>query len=179
MITSTQPNSWDLIQPGDHLIYNSMKDLVDWGIMLKTGSPACHIEICIAPGKAVAARNGIGVDDYPLRKEGLAWILRPKSPLDITSGLEWFYRSAHGQKYGWAELFNFWLPFSDLPSDGMICSTFAAFFGDACGFEAFNQNYDHNKISPADYTKSGAFDWVWTKFPTKTQKARRDKSAGL
>jgi hypothetical protein len=147
--------------PGDHLIYTAFNP-VDIGIMVKTGSWGCHIEIYIGNGLSVASRNGKGIDQYALRTDGLSCVLRPRLPFDIERGMYWFCRLHPYEKaYAWRELGNFFLPFGTVKCRGMICSVFAAHFDHHSGYHPFNIDWNPNKISPADYLKSGLFEWVW------------------
>src|SRR5690242_19153096 len=95
------------LQPGDCLLYWG-NSLFEWAIALKTWSKVAHVEIYRGEAKSVASRNGIGVGKYPLRTEGLSWVLRPETVLSIGMADSWFFR-VQGQKYDWLGLLCFTL----------------------------------------------------------------------
>jgi hypothetical protein len=149
------------ILPGDVLIYTG-NSLIDWAIKLKTWSRACHCEIYIGGDKSVAARWP-RISLYPLRKEGLAYVLRPVGKLDMGTGMEWFYSRANGLPYAYWELLNFYLPYGSINVRGMICSSFAARFLKHCGFMPFAPEWPKDKVAPANFLMlpPQVFDWVW------------------
>lgn len=157
-----------MIQAGDHLIYGVRGfDLFNRITRLKTWSPAVHIELCIGQGESVASRNGIGVNLYPLRTEGLIAILRPKQELDLSAGLSWFnkpynkitHEGVRGRPYGWLDLLQFIN--INIHTDGWICSEFVSLFDEASEFYPFNPEYNDGRIDPGDYFVSNAFIWKW------------------
>lgn len=149
--------------PGDHLIYSGF-GLADWFVMIKTGSWACHVERYDGSDMVMASRPWVGIGRYAFSRKGLSAVLRPNQPLDLEAGRHWFYCIPQQQKpYSWPELFNFFLPFSVIKTRGMTCATFIAALDRYSGLDVFNPMWPENKISPADFLKSGMFDWVWSK----------------
>lgn len=159
---------WPTPLAGDHLLYGvSGLNLFNRITRLKTWSPAVHIELYVDDCKSVASRNGLGVNMYPFREEGLIGILRPKQAFDIEAGLKWFnqpfnsvtHEGVRGRPYGWLDLLQFIN--INVHTDGWICSEFVARFDEACGFYPFNHEYNEGRIDPGDYFVSNDFEWLW------------------
>jgi hypothetical protein len=150
--------------PGDHLIYTG-RAFVDRLIQLKTFSMASHIEIYAGSDQSAASRPGKrkGVRLYPLRKEDLAYVLRPTMPFDFQAAMVWFYGHAIGAPYAYTELVNFFLPGAVFNAQGMVCSTFARMFDEHGSFYPFKPEWTELKVAPANFLMVNCFDWVWTK----------------
>lgn len=149
-----------LIQPGDCLLYggSSLTDLI---IEVKTWSIVAHVEIALDSGSSIASRNGIGVNKYAFRKEGLMFILRPKTTLRLDLGLRWFEDVAKGQAYDWLGLLCFTLAVKQGSPNKMFCSEFATNFYRACQLPIFNPYWPADKVSPGNLLTSPALDIIW------------------
>jgi len=141
---------------GDCLLYHG-NSLFDGIIYLKTWSSVCHVEVYRGEGISVAARNGVGVNYYPLRIKGLAHVLRPKESFDKAMANAWFYSSARGQGYDWMGLLVFYLAVKRGSKDKMFCSEFATRYYRAGGFDPFNPDYDADRVAPAQFLQSPSF----------------------
>lgn len=139
----------------------SEPSLVDWIIRVKTWSDVAHVEVYIGDGKSVASRNGIGVNKYALRKQGLAYVLRPKAFVDMDVGLVWFNQDARGEKYDWLGLICFTLAVKQGSLNKMFCSEFAKRFYDESNFPALHSKWDADKTAPGNFLMSPNFDWIW------------------
>lgn len=152
------------LRPGDCLLYFSRHSLMDWCVAIKTWNLVSHVEIYRGEGMSVASRNGIGVNLYNLRRDGLAYVLRPREdsgPLDVTKSQSWFFRTAQGQGYDWLGLLCFTLAVHQGAPDKMFCSEFATRWYRAGGFRPFAEAYDADLVAPAQFLQSPAFEPVW------------------
>lgn len=125
-----------LIQAGDVLLYRG-GGAYSWIIALKTWHQVSHVEVSIGDGRSAASRDGKGVGLYPHRESGLIHVLRPVVPFQRASAMDWYYRDANGQPYGWLDLLAFIGVKRDAP--GMVCSDFATRFLRAGGVPVFNK----------------------------------------
>lgn len=154
----TDANLLTQLQPGDNLLYRA-KGVFGWVISIKTWSPIAHCECYIGQGRSVASRDGVGVGQYPLRTQDLAFILRPKLPIDLEAGLAWF-KTVEGQKYDWFGLLRFAWRSRFLPGDPnnkQFCSEFLTRFDRAMGIDPFN-HADADARPPAEFLISNVFD---------------------
>lgn len=152
------------LQFGDCLLYSTKWDLVDIIIRIKSWSVASHVEVYVGGNQSVASRNGIGVNKYPLRREGLVAVLRPKAPLDRDAGMAWFYSQACGQKYDFLGLMCFFLAVKRGSPDRQFCSEFSTNFYRACQFEPFNADDSADTIAPGTNLFSSQLEHVWKNF---------------
>jgi len=150
-----------ILQPGDTILYFS-KDLVDWIIALKTWTKVAHIEIYRGDQSSYASRNGIGVNIYPLRLDGVAAVVRPKLPLDWQAANLWFETHARGQSYDWLGLLCFTLARRRGEKGKMFCSEFATRFYRAARFDPFNPRWPADRVPPSFFLVSDAFEVIWT-----------------
>lgn len=147
----------------------SKSDLFGWVTSFKTWSPAVHVEKYEGDGLALASRNGLGVNRYPLRLEQLCAVLRPNQPINMGAVTKWFEQEfdpetglgVRWRPYGWLDLPRFYG--IRIPTKGWICSQFAANFDRAGGLKSFAQNYYSGTIDPGDFFLSPAFDWAWVR----------------
>ena len=97
----------DQIRPGDTLLYSGT-GLVDWVIRTKTWSKFSHCEFYDGSGYSLASRNGIGVNKYPVRTNGLLAVYRLRAgiPFDLNAARAWF-STVDGQGYDWLGLLSF------------------------------------------------------------------------
>lgn len=150
-----------ILQPGDVLLYYTTHDLVDTIIAEKTGKDVGHVERYAGDNQSFASRNGVGVNLYPLRLDGLICVRRPYKAIDFTAGVAWFNKVAKGQGYDFEGLLSF-TSFIKHGHDGqMFCSEFSVNFDRACGFEPFNSDQPAFETSPRDLWISGAYTTVW------------------
>lgn len=138
------------LQPGDVLLYNG-SGLYSWIIRIKTWHATSHVEVYVGDGQSVASRDGIGVGLYTSRSDGLTHVLRPTVPFQYKAAMDWFYRHANKQPYGWLDLLAFVGMTRDHP--GMVCSDFATQFLRAGGVPVFNQE-PSRQIAPFQFLTS-------------------------
>lgn len=152
------------LQFGDCLLYSTKWDLIDIIIRIKTWSVASHVEVYVGNDFSVASRNGIGVNRYPLRKDGLVAVLRPKLPLNRDAGMEYFYKKACGQGYDFKGLLCFALAVHQGSPDKQFCSEFETNFYRACQFEPFSSDVSADTIAPGTNLFSSEFTHIWKSF---------------
>ena len=162
-------NSFDqsVLQSGDVLLYYT-PDIVDFIIAEKTGHRVGHVERYATSGLSMASRNGVGVNIYPLRLDGLVSIRRPIGQFNFEKGYDWFNNGVDengikikGQGYDFDGLVSF-TSFVDRGHAGqMFCSEFSVNFDRACGYASFNPAQGAWSISPAAILLSGAYETVW------------------
>jgi len=140
-------NPIPLLQPGDILLYGDSSPL-SWAIRFRTWSDVSHVEIYAGDLHSLASRRE-GVNQYPMRVDGLRRVMRPAAPFDFTAGLKWFYDQAGGTPYGWLDLWRFYG--IDVETKGWICSEFADYFFQNCGLPLFNLDYPEGAVCPRDY----------------------------
>lgn len=156
------------LMPGDCLLYAPGRSWVSWLIAIKTWHRISHVEVYEGVNgshKAVASRNGIGVNRYSLRMADLAYVLRPTTAPNMVAATEWFERIARGQRYDFAAILRFLWP-SDAPDvdlDRQMCSPFGARWYRAAEVPAFASHEDADLIAPFQFLTSPAFTIVWRK----------------
>jgi hypothetical protein len=144
--------------PGDILLYNTSDftdDIIDW----KTGDDVAHIEIYVGNGLSWASRNGIGVNEYPYRPQGLMYVRRPVPSFDLVKARLWFEDGVKGLPYGFGDLLETMNIKNNLA--GVDCSHFAAACMEASGCHQFDVNYPKNKITPRDFKISTQSFEIW------------------
>ena len=159
----------DLLQPGDVLLYRPAKlraGLASWFfgkvISIKTWTDISHCECYIGPGQSLAARDGVGVNLYPLRTADLGYVLRPKGPLNIERGLAWFYKNACGQKYDWLGLMVFAHAVKQGDPNKSFCSEFVArLFDRGFHYPLFSWMWDSDRVSPSMLASSVNLELIW------------------
>lgn len=147
------------MKPGDLLLY-APKGLWGWLIVLKTWArPAVsHCEIYAGDGVSFASRERGGVNYYPTRPNPRL-VLRPNRPLDLPAMKAWC-DSVQGQKYDYiGVIFNFFAA-KVAAQDKQWCSEAATRAYRAGGLEPFHPDYDADRVAPATFLASGAFDLV-------------------
>lgn len=136
-------------------------DVVDWSIAVKTGYWIAHCEIYDGEGMSVASRNGIGVNRYPLRTDGLVCVRRPIGVIDREASEKWFSDEARGQKYDFKGLMCFYLAVNHGSAHKMFCSEFALrWYRKAC-IQPLNTEIDADRTAPCEFWKTPAFFTVW------------------
>lgn len=155
----------DSLLPADMLLYYT-EDIVDRVIAEKTGYRLGHVERYAGGGQSLASRNGIGVDVYPLRLDGLVCMRRPIGPFNFDKGMAWFNQAPplpmiKGQSYDWEGL----LTFTSITTQGeegkMFCSEFSINFDRACDFVPCNPTVPAYEIAPAHLRLLPTFQTIW------------------
>jgi hypothetical protein len=162
------------LRPGDHLLYDirsPWRDPFGWAvdriIKIKTWSDVAHIEVVGAivggvdggPQKIFSwASRSDGVNEYPFRRDGLQYVLRPRV---WGSTFDWFIRHAQGQAYDWLGLLCFTLAVKRGAPDRMFCSEFARNLDRAAGCPSFADAWPGDKTAPGSFLMSPAFDTIW------------------
>lgn len=150
------------IVKGDILMYDR-NGIVNRFIRLKTGSCYSHCEVYVGNSRTYASRNGIGVDEYELRTDGLVAIYRPLATFYKDSGEEWFQNVARGQKYDWFGLVAFWFArLQGSKNRKMFCSEFVIRYMRACHVYIFSDEADADAVSPGMITFSNDVKRVWS-----------------
>jgi hypothetical protein len=158
-----------MLKPGDTLLY-FQQSAFDWLVALKTWNFVAHCEIYVGSGQSVASRQG-GVNLYPLRLDGLAYIRRPIMPFDFSSAMNWFSvpynprtgRGIEGQKYDYLGLLCFTLAVRQGSPHRMFCSEFATRWYRRAGLYVVAQDYDADRVAPAQLLQSPSLRTVWTR----------------
>ena len=152
------------LQAGDILLYAG--ELVDDASLVKEGDEgadaAAHVELYMGHGVSYASRNGIGVNAYAFRQEGLHQVRRPvgSATFDRAGVERWFEGGVRGLPYGWADIaaaFNL-----HLVTGGVDCSHFAASLLYVAGCGQFDASYPQNKITPRDFKLSLESRRIWS-----------------
>ncbi len=160
LIFMSLPFYKSVLIPGDCLLYFS-HSLVDWAIALKSWTKTAHVEIYSGQGLSVASRNGIGVNKYPLRVSGICAVRRPVGKIDLDSANAWFEASARWQKYDWKGLLCFTLAVKQGAADKMFCSEFATRYYRHAAMQAFDPDWDADRVPPSFFLVSPLFETVW------------------
>lgn len=149
----------DLI-PGDILLYDS-GSLTDEGIKIAEGDDVAHIEIYAGKGQSYASRNGIGVSCYPFRPDGLKYVRRCKTTLNVETVDKWFLNGINGMAYGWGDILasvepdERGLASTDLTKcQGVDCSHLASALLEVGQCAQFDDTFPKNKIRPRDFKLS-------------------------
>ena len=148
--------------PGDCLLY-WRADLVDWIIRCKTWTKCAHVEVYRGEGMSYASRNGIGVNIYPVRWDGLVAIRRPDlrfGTVNTGAAASWF-SGVQGQGYDWIGLCSFYIASVQGSPKKMFCSEFATRLYRAYGFAAIACDYDADLVAPAQFEQTPALKTVW------------------
>jgi hypothetical protein len=153
------PIPFEKIQRGDVLLYGG-NDILDRLIQLKTWSDVAHIEIYAGCGKSVASRNGLGVDIYPFRTEGLRYILRANEPFSWELAWDYFL-SVQGQGYDWKDLLCFILLTKNGSIGKQICSEFATNLLRAGKLKPFDPFKTAKTVAPSGFLDTPALDEIW------------------
>lgn len=152
--------------PGDCLLYRPQpfsRGFMGWLmgrlIAIKTWNNISHVEVYVGQGMSVASRDGLGVNRYVTRWQGMASVLRPVCQFSIIDAERWF-KTVRGQKYDWKGLLCFTLAVKQGSKDRMFCSEFATRLYREAHIQVFG-NYDADKIAPAQFLMCDEFDEIW------------------
>lgn len=149
-----------ILQWADMLLYFE-EDVVDLVIAEKTGKRVGHVERYVGAGRSWASRNGVGVNIYPLRLDGLVCVRRPIGVLDSAKATDWFKNVAMGQKYDFKGLLAFTsFVKSGTPGD-MFCSEFSVNLDRAAGFDPLNPSQAAVDTSPRDLWILPTYETIW------------------
>jgi len=148
------------LRPGDTMLYFT-RDVFDYVIAVKTWTKIGHVEIYTGGGMSVASRNGVGVNAYAVRWDGLCCVRRPKIVPDLEFANSWFNNYARGQKYDWLGLLCFMLAVRQGSRDRQFCSEFWTRWCRKAGIIPLNPDWDADRVPPAFCLVSPAFDTVW------------------
>lgn len=150
-----------LMRPGDILLYDK-STLFNWIIKLKRGEHYAHVEVYAGGEKSLASRNGIGVNEYPLRLDGLAAIYRVTEPFEFEQGYRWFLDEAKGQGYDWIGLLSFvWAKWQGRENNRMFCSEFVMRLFREMGIALFSAETDADAVSPGMFPYSTITRLIW------------------
>lgn len=155
-----------VLKPGDVLLYAS-KGWIAWVIKTKTWSDINHTETYLGDELSAASRDGLGVDTYPTRWEGLKYVLRPQSTIDLAAGALW-HKSVCKQGYDWLGLLASFFSQKGGSSTKMFCSEHTARLAQRFGYFPFGSAYDCDKVSPGMFKASPVYDLVWSVKQTKS-----------
>lgn len=151
-------NPLPTLQPGDIMLYAG-SGFVDWAIKLRTWSDVDHIEVYLGNQQSTASRNGIGVNTYPFRRDGLKYVRRPLGIFDLDAATK-YADAMKGTPYGYGDLGRFYL--LNIPTKGVICSQYGDLLFDAAGTVLFAEDYPAGSISPRDYRVTPLAKTIWT-----------------
>lgn len=154
-------NTFDpsILQVGDMLLYYT-EDFVDFIIAEKTGKKVGHVERYAGNSQSYASRNGIGVNIYPLRLDGLVCVRRPNGFLNFGEGAIWF-QTVKGQGYDFKGLLTATSVVNHGEDGKMFCSEFSLNYDRACGFEPFNPSQPAYETYPRDLWLCGSYKTIW------------------
>ena len=151
------------LKPGDYLLYDVDKAfhagfLLDWIIRVKTWSRVAHVEVYAGDGRSVASR-ATGVDIYPLRTEGLIYVVRPRA-----WKFDWawdYFQKVRGQKYDYAGLLCFTLAVKQGAADRQFCSEFGRNLARAAAWDCFNPRWPGDKTAPGNFLMAANMDVIY------------------
>lgn len=154
-----KPFDIGLLRPGDAMLY-APSSFFGYLIAVKSWTWISHISIYTGNLQSYASRDGIGVNRYAIRTEGLACVRRPNGTLDIAKALAWS-AATFGQGYDWLGLLCFTLAVKQGSKDRMFCSESATRWYRAAGFEPFNPDIDADHVAPAEFYQAGTMETIW------------------
>ena len=148
---------------GDLLLYQG-SGFFSRLIRVKSWSEVSHCECFFGHenGRAIsgASRDGEGVNTYPLRTDGLFYVLRPVMPFDLAAAMAW-HETVRGQKYDWKGILVFTLAVQQGAHDKMFCSEWATRWYRAGRLEPFQGGFDADRVAPGTFLTSSPFRIVW------------------
>lgn len=153
------PDPLAFIQPGDVLLYSG-HNFNAWVISVKTWSKVTHCELALGGDLTAASRDGEGVNTYPIRREELAYILRPDTPLDMT-GVKAFHAACIGQAYDWWGLLRFFT-LGEQSQDKQFCSEYVTRLLRHGRLEPFQDAYDADLVSPGMFLCCSRLVRIWS-----------------
>ena len=171
VMESLNPN---ILKPWDIILYQpvpfTIKDSIGWTfdklIAEKTWHNICHVEVYTGHETSIAARNGVGVNQYPLRTAQAVHVLRLINPNEFNSLEAWkWFLKVRGQGYDWKGLLRF-AYFKEIGSystapHAMFCSEFAARFF-ANGNVLLFGGEDADAIAPFQFETTPLLNGIWS-----------------
>ena len=161
----------EILQPGDILLF-APSSFFGYAISWLTAGRVSHVEIYKGGGISYASRDGIGVDEYPLRVSGLYQVLRSRPRLNMGAmAIEFKKHKGHAYDYGTIVKF---ICFGRVPkwvgmmgttarvlsfgkvgwkSHAEVCSEIGAFLLRASGLSNIFGSVREDEVSPRDYQK--------------------------
>jgi hypothetical protein len=149
-----------ILQAGDTILYYS-GSVFDYAVALKTWTWASHVEFYRGGGQSYASRNGLGVQKYALRTDGVAAVLRPKVTLDLDA-VDRYFMTVHGQEYDWKGLLCFTLAVAQGAKDKQFCSELWTNLHRAGGAEPFQPQWSADRTPPAFCLVTPILRLVWS-----------------
>lgn len=142
----------DFLQPGDIPLYGS-KGWAATAIKWRTNDDTSHAEIYLGHGQSAGSRGPShgdrgGVKTYPLRLDGMNYILRPTIPVDMAR-LVAFHESCCGQAYALFDLLKVHIFRQDGDDTKAVCSEHVARCFKKAGACLFERSYDCDFVTPA------------------------------
>lgn len=150
-----------VLKPGDCLLYRNTWSFIGWLIRVKSWSPVNHVEVYIGDGHTISARS-YGSRVYPLQRDGLFEVWRPREMPMLGDAMAWFMGHANGQRYDFFGLFRFFT-IGKQSHDKQFCSELATRWYRAAGIEPFTPETDADLVSPGMFRTSGQFTRIWAK----------------
>lgn len=146
--------------PGDALLY-SPSSIFGRAIAWMTAGDISHIEIYKGGGISYASRDGVGVNEYPLRMDGLKEVRRSTRPLNMGAMAIAFSR-LKGHKYDNSTILKF-VTFGKLGGKTMaeVCSEAATILYRAAGLHRLFGDQQPDEITPRDFQKAEALRQIW------------------
>lgn len=147
----------DDLLPGDILLYwtpGLVGDAIMFGEGMTTAlNPVSHVEIYSGLGKSWASRDGIGVNEYPYRSDGLVSARRPVGAFNQVDAQTMFHALravgyGNGDNAAHAGIEHY--------DGGLNCSHFATVLLKAAGVPQFADDFSARLITPSDFLKSRA-----------------------
>lgn len=152
------------LKAGDILLYfteDTADKLIAWdegetGDKLAVG----HVEVYAGNGFSWASRNGIGVNLYPFRQDGLVEVRSLVASFDVAAASAYF-ATVKGAPYGWRD--NLADIGIRLGGNGLNCSHFATLITNAGRCPQFDESFPAQEIKPRDFQLSRESVTLWTK----------------
>ncbi len=149
------------LQPGDICLYFTPGNRVSEGIAFAEGvatmaGKVSHVEVYAGDRQSWASRDGIGVDLYPFRSDGLVTVRRPFGTFDEQRAAAEFAHLRHTPYGSLDNGDNLLQAGIDRGNGTMNCSHFASVLLEKAGVPQFDHDFDARYIVPADFLKSRA-----------------------
>jgi hypothetical protein len=145
------------IRPGSILLYSS-PSIVDW-LIERTG-PCAHVELFLGNGRSFASRNGLGVNYYDLRKDGLIAI-RSHIGVNVDTWVKWA-DTVVGDGYDWRGLEGFLIDRPTNEPHHEFCSAVIELgFRKSQYIELHNKLWPWSLITPTDLFKTPNLNNDW------------------
>lgn len=153
-----------ILKPGMLLLYEA-SSLFGYAIAAFSGSRISHIEMYAGDGTSYASRDGVGVDEYPLRLKDLALVLEAVEPLNMDRVREGFSRKI-GHRYDNSTILKF-ATFGLFGGKPMaeVCSEIQAYLVRVGGLERAFGDKQPDEVKPSDFVDAmnhGVFRKVWS-----------------